>query len=489
MNKQTRIIISVVFVLIAAIILIKLFFPNKNNYSYLIDEGITGQWGGLLETPSRKYYIYTDISVDKANDISISLSSPRQKAFSIKVDSLIIHNHNIKFSVKKVSAKFVGKFIPDSSKIIGKWIQEKHTSQLIFYHKDEMGRIKRPQYPFKPYPYFADSVSFVNAEDSISLTGTFTYPKKKNEKTPAILLLSGIGPQNRDGTVYGHSPLLVIADYFTRKGFSVLRYDDRGTGQSEGNYFGSTTEDFTKDALSAIKFLKSQNNIDTNKIGIIGFNEGGIIGAKIAAKYNSLKFLVLLSTPGVSAEKVLLTQTKVLQKNAGVPKKEIKFDYNINKKIFQIITSVKDSIKARQQLKTLYNNLTKKLSKNEAQMRKYALKVFEKKMDFMLKPWFRNFLRINVKSIYKHVNCPVLVLYGSKDLQIEPKINMDSILKSLKNAGNSNVKGEIIPKLNHFFQNSKTGLPNEYFKINETFSEKVLNLINKWVKNNISENT
>ena len=97
------------------------------------------------------------------------------------------------------------------------------------------GMQSRPQEPLKPYPYYAEDLTFENKKAGISLAGTLTIPEKKGT-FPAVILISGSGPQNRNEELLGHKPFLVLSDYLTRNGIAVLRYDDRGTAQSKGNF-------------------------------------------------------------------------------------------------------------------------------------------------------------------------------------------------------------------------------------------------------------
>lgn len=472
----------IIIVLTLAVITsgIILFYLKTNENP--IEDKLIGKWENFWEFPHRKILLLADFEKDSNNKINLKISIPTLRIFSIPVNDLLINKNKISFKVNKFKAAYTGVIKIDSNKIVGTWQQEGRRKKLILYREDKFIRLNRPQYPIKPYPYKSLSVKVPNKFDNIILAGTYTYPKGKGP-FPSILLISGIGPQDRDETMYGHKPFLVLADYFTRLGFGVLRLDDRGTGESTGNFNNSTTLDFAHDAVSSIKFLKKLKGVDTTKIGIIGFNEGGIIASMVASKLNDIAFIVLLATPGLPGKDILLNQTTILQQKAGVAKKEIQQDIRINKKIFEIIENVKDSSTAVKKLEKVFKKFRRSLSKRDIHKRKYSFRVFQKKLKYMLGPWFKFYLKYNPLKSIKDVKCPVLILYGENDLQVSPKGNMEAIENALKKEGNYNVKAIIIPKLNHLFQVSKTGLPKEYSKIKQTFSPDAMKIISNWINN------
>lgn len=463
-----------------------IFSCSSNTKDQKIKKSMTGRWEGVLQFTNRSLVIVADISLDKDDNLNVKVSSPRQKAFSLPVDSLEFFNNRISFKIKKFKASYDGEFKIDSSEIVGTWRQENFDTTLIFYRENEIGRFNRPQYPFRPYPYNSDSVSFKNNNEDIILAGTFTYPKKGGP-FPAVLLLSGMGPQDRDESMYGHKPFLIISDFLTKHGYAVLRVDDRGSGLSTGNYESSTTKDFAEDALAEINFLRKNKNVDTSRIGVIGFNEGGLIASMLAAKSNYLKYIVLLAAPGIPGKEIMLDQTLNLQKKLKIPEKEIKRDFKFNNKIFDAIESEKDTAILKKKLVEIYKKLIKSLGAELYRNPKYAEGNIRKQINFMIKPWFRYYLTYNPAPEFKKVRCPVLILYGENDLQVDPSKNNEAIVKALKEGGNKNYKSMILPNMNHLFQETDNGSPAEYSKIKETFSPKVMKIILDWMNNIIEK--
>ena len=156
----------------------------------------------------------------------------------------------------------------------------------------------RPQRPVEPFPYDAEKVNFENKVDDLTLAGTLTIPRKPG-RHPAVILISGSGPQDRDQSLMEHKPFLVLADYLTRRGIAVLRYDDRGTSKSTGKFKGATTEDFASDAAAAVEFLKSHARVNPNEIGLAGHSEGGLIAPMVVGFRDDVAFVCLLAATKV----------------------------------------------------------------------------------------------------------------------------------------------------------------------------------------------
>ena len=452
---------------------------SSNNSN--IKKQITGKWESILVYPNVRYMIMADFEKDKDGKINVKLTSPRQKVFNLNVDSLKIDGNEISFSLTKFQIHYKGEYVADSNKIVGTWHQTKFNLPVVFFRQGELARLNRPQYPMKPFPYKVDSVTYKNQKDNIVLAGTITYPND-GKKYPGVLLLSGMGPQDRDETMYGHKPFVILSDFLTRQGYAVLRVDDRGIGLSTGKYYSSTTKDFASDAEAGLKFMKNQKMIDSSQIGLIGFNEGGLVASMVAAKSNDINYTVLLSTPGVSGENILLSQLYgATQKDDSLKQQRIRI-YNLNKKIFKIIKNNPDSAIAFNKLKKAYNKFESGFGNKKQQQKMFPQRVIKRQINFMLSPWFRYYLTYNPENTFSKVKCPVLILFGQKDVQVAPEENLKAIEAALKIGGNNNVKGEILPELNHLFQKCKTGMPQEYAEIKQTFSPKAMQIILDWIQ-------
>ena len=305
---------------------------------------------------------------------------------------------------------------------------------------------------------------------------------KENGLFPVVILISGSGPQNRDEELLGHKPFLVLSDFLTRNGIAVLRYDDRGTAQSEGDFKAATSADFATDVESAIEYLKTRKEIDKKQIGLIGHSEGGIIAPMVANKSKDVAFIVLLAGTGLPGDQILLSQQRLIGKASGVRDELLQENELINKKAF-------DVVKKSNSLEQLEDDLTNLLNKFLVDNPITDIPQGMSSDDFVklqitqvVNPWMQYFIKYDPSLALEKVKCPVLALGGEKDLQVPSKENLEAIKIALAKGGNKKVTIKELPNLNHLFQESITGTPNEYATIEQTFSPIALNEILKWIK-------
>lgn len=339
---------------------------------------------------------------------------------------------------------------------------------------------KRPQEPVKPYPYLSENVTFQNAKANITLAGTLTLPSK-NGTYPAVVLITGSGAQNRDEEILGHKIFLVISDHLTRNGIAVLRFDDRGVGQSTGNFKTATSLDFSTDVESAVDYLKTRKEIDKSKIGLAGHSEGGMIAPMVATGSGNIAFMVLLASPAIAPEKALLIQDELIAKALGVSEPEIQKLKNVNAKAYHIVAKSTDR-------NTLKADLTKLSEDNILEIPsqlmppKMTKKEFvDMQIDNLSSPWFQYLMQYDPGKTLEKVKCPVLAMNGGKDLQVTAKENLPAIIIALKKGGNKNITTKELPNLNHLFQDCETGSPMEYAAIEQTFSPEALTEMSTWI--------
>lgn len=441
-------------------------------------QDITGDWYGVLDVGIAQLPLVLHINQEDSG-YAASLDSPNQNAKGIPVPNLQFEDDTLTIDLSNLQAKYIGKFDRETNTFDGDFTQRGQTLPLKFSRKKSEAP-KRPQEPKKPYPYYSENVSFQNKKDSVTLAGTLTIPKGKGN-FPAVILINGSGPVNRNEEVFGHKLFLVISDYLTQHGIAVLRYDKRGIGKSTGHYSGATTADFAKDAEAAFAYLRKRKEINTAEIGLIGHSEGGTIAPIVAAKNKNVAFIVLLAGTGVNGGKVLLKQQYLIGKAEGETEEKLRKNRSINEQAYKIIRNIQDSIQLRQKL---YAYLKKSL-KDYPNTQKPAGISNEKFLTLMMKtymnPWMRYFIGYDPKTALEYVSCPVLALVGSNDLQVDADQNLPAIIKALKKGGNTHVTAKKLEGLNHLFQESNTGSPLDYQKIEQTFSPKALKTIKTWI--------
>lgn len=443
------------------------------SFSYSQSQEITGDWYGILEVNGIELPLVFHL---KENDTvySSTMDSPKQGAFDIKLDQPTFKNSILELSLLRVGMHYSGNYNEETEKIQGTFKQNGMSFPLILSREKstESTPIVRPQEPKEPYPYYSEDVSFLNQEDGIKLSGTLSLPENV-QHFPVVILISGSGPQDRNEEIVNHKPFLVLSDYLTRNGIGVLRYDDRGVGKSEGDYSKATSEDLSRDVEAAIKYLQSRKDIDANKIGLIGHSEGGIIAPMVAQNSKDVKFMVLLAGPGLRGDKIMLLQKKVLEEKRGADELVVEKGQETFKGAYDIILASGENDDLKTLLKEYFSNSFKNsLSENQ----------ISSLVESITTPWMQYFLKHDPSKILEKTEIPVLALFGKKDVQVPAKENAEILRASLEKAGNKNVKVMELENLNHLFQESETGLPNEYSKIEQTISPKVLDIISSWIQ-------
>ncbi|MGD1894108.1 MAG: alpha/beta hydrolase family protein [Cyclobacteriaceae bacterium] len=339
----------------------------------------------------------------------------------------------------------------------------------------------RPQKPSRPYPYYTEDVAFENSSAGITLAGTLTLPSAQGN-FPAAILISGSGPQNRDEEIAGHRPFLIIANHLTKQGVAVLRCDDRGVGQSTGDFQAATTADFATDVAASIQFLKSRKEINTDKIGLIGHSEGGMVAPLVASKSEDVSFMVMLAGPGIDLVEVIMMQKELVSRADGVSESDIKkWVLPVHEKACRMITTYTDTAALKADLKVLIEKAYDKSPPDLMPSDIPKEEVISTQVKYWSSDWYRYFLKYDPAAVLEKVSCPVLALNGEKDLQVTPEENLSAIDNAFKKGGNTNVTVKELPNLNHLFQNCETGSPEEYEKIEETFSPIALKEMSDWI--------
>lgn len=465
----------IVFIAIMVLCSIQSFAISSQNSN---DE-ITGNWLGTLNISTVQLRIVFHIKNENGN-LTATMDSPDQGAKGIPVNQVVYKDGKLVLDVKAVRGTYEGKLNSDKTELDGNWKQAGMILPLKLKKVDKVEEAKRPQEPKPPFPYEVKDVSYKNESAGITLAGTLTMPKTGGP-FPAVILITGSGPQNRDEEIFNHKPFLVIADYLTRRGIAVLRFDDRGVGKSTGKFKDATTADFATDVLAGVKYLKTLKEINPKEIGLIGHSEGGEIAPMVASKSSDVAFIVLLAGPGLKGSEILLKQGALIQKLSGMSEDEIEKDSTFKSKIFKIVEAGKNEETTKEEIKkavdNYYDSLSEKTKENIG-----SKGLYEKQFtNTFSSPWMKYFLNYNPIPALEKVKCPVLALNGSKDVQVPPKEDLAGIKEALEKGGNKNFEVKEIPGLNHLFQEAKTGAPSEYASIEQTFSPKALKIIGDWI--------
>ena len=431
-----------------------------------------GVWQGALEGHGIRLRLQLHVSHDDHKQLVAALDSPDQGVSGLPDIKVSQKDAGFHFEIPVVSGVYDGTLNTAKTAINGTWTQNGVEQKLDFQRSGQLLELVRPQDPVKPYPYKEEEITFANGKAKISLAGTLTLPPGPGP-FPAAILLSGSGPHDRDESLVGHRPFLVLADHLTRKGIAVLRFDKRGIGKSTGDYANATTEDFAGDAEAALACLKTRKEVDAKKTGLIGHSEGGMIAPLVAAHSGDVAWIVLLAGPGLKGEDTLLLQSELILKTAGVNDGQIARTREFNKQTYALVRQEKDPATLQAKLSDLVQS-----SGMSASLPPAAL---QSQLRLMVSPWFRFFLDYDPLPALQKTMCPVLALNGEKDLQVSPKENLAKIQKALQVGGNKDFQTTELPGLNHLFQHCPTGSPLEYGGSQETMSPEALNAVSAWV--------
>ncbi|TFG63761.1 MAG: alpha/beta fold hydrolase [Spirochaetales bacterium] len=429
------------------------------------NRNLTGYWSGNLDLGDSTLTLIFSIK-KKGDSYAVSLDIPQQNAKNFPATSAREEAGKLIAEFSTIGARLT--CVPaEGDTMKGTWGQSGLEFEILL-EKRENSITLRPQDPVKPYPYAEEEVVFLNEKAGVMLAGTLTYPKAEG-KFPAVLFVSGSGPQNRDEEIFNHRPFLVLADYLSRLGFAVLRYDDRGTGQSTGVYNAATTLDFAEDALAGVAFLSSLPMVDKNNLGVLGHSEGGLIAPMLAVSTDLVSFIVLLAAPGFPGEDVIILQNRAIMLASGQSMAQVNQANAINRDLHTIIKNEPDLKTAETRIREYLG----RLNFSEPQINALVAQTTSS--------WFKTYLMYDPRPVLAKVKVPVLALNGSRDLQVTPAENLASLDKALKEGGNTRVTLRELEGLNHLFQPARTGLMNEYGSIDVTFATEALNIIGDWL--------
>ena len=378
-------------------------------------------------------------------------------------------------------AEFVGSLSEDGETVTGKWNQRGNAYDLILNKipLDETRDLerKRPQTPQPPFEYESQDVRIENTKDQLTLAGTLTSPTGSGP-FPVVVLISGSGPQDRDETIFGHKPFLVIADHLATQGFAVLRYDDRGTAKSTGDFAAATSEDFANDVEAVVDFLKTHKRVDPQRIILCGHSEGGIIAPMVASRRDDIAGVILMAGPGVNGRQISINQSRLISEASGVPEHMIELNQTLLKGLYErqergeaFDEAFRKDLAARM-LQGLPENMRESFEPGD---------LIDATLETLNSKWFAFFAAYDPVPALSATRCPVLAMVGEKDTQVDPKLNMPAIEGALKQGGSADYEMHILPGLNHLFQPCRSGAVAEYNQIEETISPAALDLITVWL--------
>ena len=449
--------------------------------SLLFAQDITGAWSGSLTLPQGKLPLIINIA-NTGNGYSATMDSPLQKAKGIPLSSVTFDGTTLHITMAQANLDYKATYANNAFK--GTWVQNGNTLQLNLTRGTEGDKPKRPQEPIAPFPYHTEDITFKNDKANITLAGTLKLPNKEGS-FPVVILITGSGGQDRNEEIMGHKPFLVLADHLTKNGIAVLRFDDRGVGQSGGVFENATTNDFATDAEAALAYLKTRKEINKGKIGIAGHSDGGTAAAIAASRNPDVAFVVLMAAGNIPGDELMVLQNYMIGKAQGMPEADLTQLAGLNRKLYDVIKRETDPAKLKAGLTQVFNTDMKPLFISKGVPEAEVEQSMKMQVEGLASTWYANFIRSQPAQYLEKIKCPILAINGDKDLQVAAKANLDAVKRAGLKSGNKKITTKELPGLNHLFQETQTGLPSEYGELEQTFSPLALNEISTWIKQQV----
>jgi pimeloyl-ACP methyl ester carboxylesterase len=431
---------------------------------------VEGIWMGSLKYVGIENRILFNIYQLTDGRLGGTVLRPDEADEEIYLTNVTFSEGRLHIDIATLNAMFDGHVAGGGAQLEGYWRDPAFPQPLTLTRIPAVPSFRKPQDPVPPFPYDEEGVRYDNPDGSATLAGTLTLPRA-GHPVPAVILISGGGPQNRDGLMLGHRPFKVMADHLTRQGIAVLRVDDRGVGGSTGDRSRATTADYAGDVLAGVEFLKGRKEIDPTKIGLIGHSEGGTIAPIAASRSGDVAFIVMMAAVGLPGDQYNIQFEESIARSSGLSEEVIASKRAIQESVFAVLKKDEPDSILRVELSDLLAGLEPPLP--EARI--------PSTVDWYLSPWFRFTILYDPAPTLRRVKCPVLAIYGEKDVQVPPDRNAEGIEAALKKGRNKDYQVEVLPGLNHLFQTAETGAPAEYSKIEETLSPVVLERIATWI--------
>jgi pimeloyl-ACP methyl ester carboxylesterase len=443
----------------------------------------TGLWAGTLSIEETRLAVAFKISVKHSGWYTM-LYVPQQGAKNIVASATKIDKKSVRIEFDALDIQLDGR-LADSNTIKTTFHQNGKSYPL------ELTRVwgdwpkAKPQTPKAPFAFVSENVKIPVAKGRVMVAATLSKPDSVGT-FPVIILISGSGPQDRNGSIGEHQPFLLLTDAFTKMGFAVFRYDDRGAGETKGHpevLKNSTTKDIADDISQFVDYLKSRSDIDTSGIGLLGHSEGGMVAPMVASKRQDIAFIISLAGPAAGGLEANIFQNANGLKKAGLNEKNVTAFLNIHRELVHIILQDSDTTKAHRQIDSAVKSWAKKAPR-KARMVLYRDKkanihnVYQVYDAFQI-PWWHFFFEYLPAADIQKLRCPVLALNGEKDIQVPCDLNLTAFQNNISDS--SLLTAKCIPGLNHLFQNCKTCTVGEYFQLDETMSEEVMSTMTQWL--------
>jgi len=317
----------------------------------------------------------------------------------------------------------------------------------------------------------------------VVLSGTLTVPAQ-GSGFPALVMITGGGNRNRDAQRGRFRPFKLIAEYLSPRGIAVLRYDDRGIGKSTGEKsLGGTLDDFKDDALAAVGYLRSRDDLSVTRIGLMGHCAGVYAALKAASESKEVDFIVSMAGCGMSGEETILKETREVLARRGRPESDIVELQALRKKLFEVVRTDQgwEDIEARirEFVRKRYDRMSEEARAKYEDFDDFFPRTYDSSyIEYAKNAYIRHFFSVNPIPLYENFRRPILLLFGGKDTSVAPKYHEPPIREALVKAGNTDYAVAVIPEADHYFvKDWKTG----------RFAPGFLTALGEWLEKQIKD--
>jgi len=447
---------------------------------------LEGNWKGYIDLMGNHLKINTHFK-KHGNKLTGTIDIPQQGARGLNLQQIARPEKDsvsFGFPAGPGYATFSGTINSDST-ISGIFTQ--HRQQFPFKltrsPQAESETVSKKQ-PALPYHH----KDLIIQNGPVKIGGTLTRPENK-PADQLVILISGSGAQDRDESldpITSFKPFAMLADSLTFHGIATFRYDDRGIGESTGNFYQATLDTLASDLESIIHhFSKASADHNFKHIVLLGHSQGGILAGRVAAKNSNVDRVILMSSPGISLKKVLRYQVRQSFEASDIPDNQIKKEISAREQLMDALRKDKNISEAKAKYLHAFEAIQRKTlqaaNKDTSNVSSMGKKQTQALVSGYGSPQMQSLLFYDPAKDLKKLRIPVLVLMGGKDIQVPIDKNEKPIKDALESAGTS-YKIETFPEANHLYQNAKTGKVSEYTKLPSKFVDGFITTIIQWLQ-------
>ena len=426
---------------------------------------LDGLWKGPLKMPGGELEVVFRLISLTGGEYFATMDVPMQRVSRMAVQ-VQVRGDTIVFAAEEAGSRFVGRLASDGKQVAGTWYQPGHESPLTLNFSPAAINTA-PKARLTP-PYREEEVAYTNELVNLRLGGMLTIPAGEGP-FPAVVLVSDAGPHDRDATTGEYHPMGVLADYLTRRGIAVLRFDDRGIGTSAGDFAAMTPSELVGDVQAGLKLLRGNSKIDAARVGVVGHGEGGNVALLTASQPSAPAFVVTLAAYGLPGNTLILEQQKTVLRAIGVQDAAVEAFSRQQQALQEVVLRTPEVEKARPVLVKMLRENDANLDTTTARSRAAELTSFR----------YRTLLRFNPAILMSQVKCPVLLLNGTADLEVNAEANLDGLSRFL--IKNSRVTTKKLSGVNHQFHAPPANWALVNGRPQETFSPVALEVVREWI--------